>query len=89
MFYALKTVWLHSDYLIVRNLRGEEIKIMKEDIMEISQNIPMVNPRLVKIIYEEQNGIRKYFRFIPPGGHWIFWHHPITQELEQWRTKNE
>ena len=88
LFYELKYVWLNNEYLIIRNISGKKMKIDKKDIVEISQNYSMITPRIIKVVIQKDDGTQQFFRFIPSGGYWIFWQHPIAKELERWRSIN-
>jgi hypothetical protein len=88
LFLKLKDVWLDNDYMVVSDLKGYQTRIVKKDIIEITQNESMITPRLIRIRIKSSFGSEVTFRFIPKGGYWIFWQHPIVNELNNWRLKD-
>jgi hypothetical protein len=88
LFLKLKEVWLDNEYLVLSDLKGIQIRIFKKEIIEVTQNELMITPRLIKIRTKSSLGSEGTFRFIPEGGYWIFWQHPIVDELNSWRLKD-
>jgi hypothetical protein len=88
LFLKLKDVWLDNDYLVVSDLKGNQTRINKKEIIEVTQNELMITPRLIRIRTKSSLGSEGTFRFIPKGGYWIFWQHPIVVELNNWRFKD-
>jgi hypothetical protein len=88
LFLKLKDVWIDNDKLLISDVKGNQTTFNRKDIVDITQNPTTITPRLVKIGTKSATGTVEYFRFIPQGGHWIFWQHGIVNELNNWRLQN-
>jgi hypothetical protein len=79
----LKRVWMINDKLIIKDFR-KEILVEKWEISRVTQNIPFIVPRYVRIYFKWDTKFGKCIVFIPRRGLTGSWNN-FADNLLKWK----